>query len=174
MYREDIQDIKGQKREMAGMIVREFVRIYVQMRWFFPSLKEERESLLQLVKQYLAADRNETELLNLLNDYYGSWEDHEAVDELLEELDESFIHFYEHCEKTFEDYDSVLLEYGDFLGRMRYRMACLMHLKQEPSSAQVRYRLKHRAITFPIVDDDYKEKMKVMIPQLPKPVEEEF
>jgi len=101
MYSDDIKDLKKQKREAKLAIITDFIKIYFQLKIAFPSLVKEREDLVKLVGRYLDADENETEVLNKIGKIYGKREDHEGVDELLEEFDEMFENMYEHCQRTF-------------------------------------------------------------------------
>lgn len=174
MYSDDIKDLKKQKREAKLAIITDFIKIYFQLKIAFPSLVKEREDLVKLVGRYLDADENETEVLNKIGKIYGKREDHEGVDELLEEFDEMFENMYEHCQRTFLDYETFLEDYGDFFSLVVLRLECALKGTQIETTDYSRIRMIHYPIHFQVFDEAYKQKMLEFVPKLPEPVEEEF
>ncbi len=174
MYQEDIRDIQNQKREAKRYILEDFFSIYLRMKWFFPHLEKERESLVSLVRRYFEMDENETEVLKEIQKYYGQRDCHDGIDELLDDFDERFEHIYQYCQDTFEDYESVLVEYGDFFSLLELRIRSLLTKTPYEPGIEYRHRMKERPIDFPIFDEAYKEKLLKLVPQLPEPVEEDF
>ncbi len=174
MYRDDLRELRSQKRQAMFVILQEFINIYVKMRLFFPNLKEERKNLVQLVKLYMQTDANESEILGLIEKRFGKYEDHESVDEMLEEFDQLFLNLFQHCELTFDDYQSVIWEYGDFINLLSMRMQSFFQDKPYEPGRDIRHWMKHRPLSFPLFDNEYKEKMKIKIPHLSEPEEVDF
>lgn len=174
MYSDDIKLLKKQKREANLEIFMTFIKIYLQLKIAFPNLVKEREDLVMLVKSYFDVDRNETEVLNKIRECYGEVDDHESVDELLEEFDEMFDNFYKHCQRTFLDYADFLASYGDFFSLLAFRIEAAIKGSVIEPKEYLRRRMIHYPICFPIFDAEYKKKMLKLVPNLPMPVEEEF
>lgn len=174
MYIDDIKDLKDQKKEAKKYILIDFVKIYTYLIIWYPNLKEERKNLAELVQIYLAADRNEKEVLNAIEKYYGMLDQHEGIDELLEEFDDMFQRLFEHCDQTFGDYEDVFAMTGDWIDLFVLRMKCALEGKPYHPADDIRHRMKHAPIRFPVFDDDYKKKMLEYIPKIPKPTEEDF
>lgn len=174
MYRQDVLDLKFQKLEANLNILLDFIGIYAKLRIGFPNLVKERTDLVALVRRYFELDRNETEVLNLIKKCYGKVEDHEGVDEILEEFDSMFDSLYDYCQITFLDYEEFLEEYGDFFDLIALRLRCSFTGEKCDPEDYKRFRMKHRPIKFQTFDCEYKEKMLEMIPKLPEPVEEDF
>ncbi len=173
MYREDIRELKSQKREANREILWEFVRIYLRMRLFFPHFQKERDNLVALVQTYFQADQNESEVLDSIRKYYGKREDHEGIDELLDDFDGRFEKIYQYCQDTFEDYEEVLFDYWDLFSLLELRLRSLMTGEMYEPGKEYRYRMIESPIRFPIFDEPYKQKMLELIPHLPEPEEPE-
>ncbi len=171
MYSDDIKDLKRQKREANQNILFSFIRIYISLRTGFPGLIKERDDLVNMVSRYFESDRNESDVLRLINKCYGNRDDHEGVDELLEEFDDMFEQLYDHCEKTFLDYEDFLEDYGDFLDLLFRR---IQNGGTDDTESYRRYKLVHRPIDFPTFDQQYKKKMLEKVAHLPEPVEVDF
>lgn len=171
MYSDDIKDLKKQKREANQNILFSFIRIYISLRTGFPELIKERDDLVKMVSRYFESDRNESEVLRLINQKYGNRDDHEGVDELLEEFDDMFEQLYNHCDKTFLDYEEFLEDYGDFLDLLFRR---IQNGGKDDIESYRRYRLTHRPIDFQTFDQQYKQKMLEKVTHLPEPVEVDF
>lgn len=174
MYKEDIRELKKQKREAMRDILFDFASIYFRMKLFFPNLKQERENLVVLVQQYVNADHNENEVLALIQRRFGNLDDHEDVDELLEEFDDRFENLYYFCQATFEDYETVLSDYWDYIALINMRLQSLLEGERYAPAEDTKYRMHHRKMNFSVFDEDYKKKMLEMIPQLPAVKEEMF
>ena len=174
MYKEDIHDLYIQKREAKVTILKEFLSIYLRMRLFFPNLEKERDQLVALVQLYFETDQNESEVLKQIKKYYGEVEDHEGIDELLEEFDTRFENFYDYLEDAFEDYESVLVDYWDFLFVLEKRLTSYFKGEKYTLGEENRYRMVLGPIRFPLFDEKYKQKLLVQIPHLPEPEEVDF
>lgn len=174
MYRDDIKILKKQKREAKLDILIDFLKIYLQLRIAFPNLVKEREDLVNLMVRYFEADKNETAVLNAIGAFYGKCDDHEGVDALLDEFDEMFENLYNHCQRTFLEYEDFLASYGDFILLLNLRIEAALKGCQIETEDYMRLHLMHYPISFQVFDEDYKRKMLELVPVLPKPVEEEF
>lgn len=174
MYSDDIKNLKKEKREANLTILLDFLKIYLRMRIGFPNLTVERERLVKLVQLYFNADGNESEILDFLNLKYGNRDQHELVDEILDEFDTMFDNLYDHCQRTFADYEDVMEDYGDLLTLLTNRLMCSFSGTPYAPAQEIRYRMIHYPIQFQVFDDAYKEKMKEKVKTLPEPVEEEF
>lgn len=174
MYRQDVRDLKLQKLEANWYILLDFVSIYIRLRVGFPDFVKERDDLVELVQRYFAADKNESEVLDLITKCYGDREDHEGLDAILVDFDDMFDCIYDYCQLTFLDYEEFLEAYGDFFNLLALRIRKAITGEAYDPTDYERYRLKHRPIKFQLFDDSYKQKMLEMIPKLPEPVEEEF
>ncbi len=174
MYSDDIKDLKKQKREARLSILFDFIKIYFQLRVAFPNLVKEREDLVRLIEKYFAMDDNETEVLNKIKVIYGKREDHEGVDALLEEFDGMFENLYNHCQRTFLDYEDFLANYGDFFSLIELRIEQAFHGKQIEPEDYLRRGMIHYPINFQTFDEAYKKKMLEIVPRLPEPIEEDF
>jgi len=73
MYSDDIKDLKRQKREANQNILFSFIRIYISLRTGFPGLIKERDDLVNMVSRYFESDRNESDVLRLINKCYGNY-----------------------------------------------------------------------------------------------------
>lgn len=174
MYKDDIRRLYFEKREANWYILRDFIKIYLSLRVGFPNLVEERENLVKLVQMYFDVDQNEKEVLSCIKQKYGKVKDHEGIDELLDTFDSMFEHLYDHIERTFLDYEEVMMDYGDFIDFIAYRINSIFSGKPLENGEDTRYRMKHFPIRFQLFDNSYKEKMLEYIPNLPEPIEEEF
>ena len=174
MYRDDVRDLFVQKKEADRSLLWNFVTIYTKMKIFFPTLEKERKDLAQLVQLYMQTEKNENEVLRDIRKYYGKVDDHEGIDEMLEEFDEMFENIYLHCDKTFQSYEDVFYEYGSFWNLIMAKIrAAKKAIPLEPEPG-VRRWMKHMPIRFPIFDEEYKVRMKEKVRTLPEPEKEEF
>lgn len=169
MYRDDVKDLKAQKREANWKILYDFVSIYMRMKLFLPELEEERLNLMKVVQLYFDCDSNEYTVLNEINQQYGRLDEHYGIDELLEEFDERFDAIFDYCQDTFVDYEIFLSEYGDFVDLLIHRIKMLIN-GNDPETESIlryRYRMNLRKNDFPLFDENYKNKVLLMLPNLP-------
>ena len=167
MYKDDIRDLYAQKREARMQILDDFLKIYIRLRLFFPSLDKERTSLTNLIKMYLQIDRNEGKVLKAIAKQYGHLDDHEGVDELLCDFDDMFIELFEYCSKTFQDYEEFLELYGCFSNLVCTRVPLLLNGNYDDNLNYI-YWMQMRKLDFPIFDEEYKNKVLMMLPALPQ------
>lgn len=167
MYRDNIKDLYKQKRESRKMILSEFLEIYLKLRLFFPQLVEERTALVNLVQMYFDADENECQVLKAINRRYGKLDDHEGVDELLDDFDDMYDNLFEYCQDAFVDYGQFLEMYGDFFGLLFHKLNTFITGDNYDSTLQYTHWMKMRKLDFPVFDEAYKQKVLIMLPNLP-------
>lgn len=167
MYRDDIKDLYKQKRESRKMILTDFLEIYFKLRFFFPQLVEERTALVNLVQMYFDADENEHQVLKAINKQYGRLDEHEGVDELLVDFDEMYDNLFEYCQDAFVDYGQFLEMYGDFFDLLFHKVNALITGDNYDPSLQYAHWMKMRRLDFPVFDEKYKQKILIMLPNLP-------
>ena len=168
MYKDDIKDLYKQKRESRKMILSDFLEIYFKLRLFFPQLVEERNSLINLVQMYFNADDNEYQVLKAISKRYGKLDEHDGVDELLEDFDEMYDNLFEYCQDAFVDYGEFLEMYGDFFGLLFHSINKSITGDTYDANLQYTHWMKMRQIDFQTFDEEYKQKVLAMIPNLPK------
>ena len=167
MYKDDIKALYKQKRESRRMILYDFLEIYFKLRLFFPQLVEERNSLKNLVQMYFDADDNEYQVLKEINKQYGKLDDHEGVDELLEDFDEMYDSLFEYCQDAFVDYGQFLEMYGNFFDLLFYSINKCITGDWHDSNLQYKHCMKMRQIDFQVFNEDYKQKVLARVPNLP-------
>ena len=169
MYKDDVKDLKSQKRESNAKILYDFFSIYIRMKLFLPDLEVERLNLVKMVQMYFDCDSNETIVLKEIKRLYGSLDEHEGVDELLDDFDDMFDSIYKYCQDAFGDYETFLSEYGDFVALIYHRIKMIIRGNDPDTEALLRYRhwMNIKKVDFPIFDEDYKEKVLIMLPTLP-------
>ena len=167
MYKDNIKDLYKQKRESRKMILIDFLEIYFKLRLFFPQLTEERNALVNLVQLYFDTDDNGYQVLRKINKYYGKLDDHEGVDELLEDFDDMYDNLFDYCQDAFVDYGEFLQMYGDFFGLLFYKINKLLSGDTYDSNLQYTHWMKMRQLDFPVFDEEYKQKVLTMLPNLP-------
>lgn len=168
MYKDDIKDLYRQKRESRRIILLDFFEIYIKLRLFFPQLLEERNNLINMVQLYFDADDNECCVLKEMCNQYGNLEDHDGVDELLETFDEMYDNIFDYCQNTFVDYQSFLELYGNFSDLLFYKINCLITSENYDQNLRYKYRMIMRKRNFSVFDEEYKQKVLLMLPSLPR------
>lgn len=167
MYKDDIKDLYKQKRESRKLILTDFLEIYFKLRLFFPQLIEERKSLVNLVQMYFDADDNEYQVLKEISKKYGKLDEHDGVDGLLEDFDEMYDNLFEYCQAAFVDYDQFLELYGDFFELLFHSINKAVEGDVTDSNLQYAHWMKMRQLDFQVFDDEYKQKILAMVPNLP-------
>lgn len=168
MYKDDVKDLKLQKLDSNIKILYDFLTIYFKMRLFLPELEEERDNLVKMIQMYFNFDANELAVLKEIKRLYGHLEEHSGVDELLDDFDEKFDFIFEYCQDTFVDYETFLMEYGSLIDLIIHRIKIIIN-GQDPDTDSILYRrywMNMRKIDFPIFDDEYKNKVLMMLPVL--------
>ena len=168
MYCDDINKLYSEKREAKRLIIIDFLKIYIQLKLFFPSLLEERQKLVKLVQLYLDCDANEAEVLSSIKKQYGILDEHEGVDVLLDDFDVMAENLYEHCQESFGDYEDFLAMYGDFIDKLIAKISG----KNLEDVDRYRYIMTPRKINFPLFSQEYKNKILMMLPTLPSEAED--
>ena len=159
MYKNEIKILKSEKREALRMIINDFVKIYIKLRICFPDLKEERINLVKLIRNYLEYDKNEKEVLDIINKYYRKCEYNENIDKLLNDFDEIYEKYFEYINDCFKGYEDVLDIYGSILD--------IIFDKLEGKNYDDIQKLKYRMIIpnthYQTFDDEYKNKVKKIL-----------
>ena len=169
MNRDDVKDLKLQKLDSNIKILYDFFSIYLKMKLFLPELDQERLNLVKMIEMYFSFDTNEADVLKEINKLYGHLEEHSGVDELLDDFDEKFDYIFEYCQDTFVDYETFLMEYGCFVDLIVNRIKMIIN-GQDPDTDSIlyrRYRMNMRKVDFPTFNDEYKNKVLMMLPTLP-------
>lgn len=169
MYKDDVKDLRAQKREANCKILYDFLSIYIRMKLFLPELEEERLNMMKVVQMYFDCDNNEADVLKAIKQQYGDVDEHYGVDELLDEFDERFDSIYDYCQDMFVDYELFLSEYGDFIDLLVHRIKMMLNGHDPDTESILYYRhwMNIRKADFPMFDVEYKNKVLMMLPNLP-------
>ena len=84
-----------------------------------------------------------------------------------------FDKMYDYCQVAFDDYDDFLGIYGNFLDLLVLKIRTSVTGEYDEKTPRYRHRINMRKIDFQIFDEEYKEKVLVMLPNL-KEVGDDF
>lgn len=108
MYKDEIRDTMSQIREYNLYFFNECLSIYIKLLFTFPENRELRKQLWLFANNYFSHFKLEKEILLHIKKQFGNDDELLEIDEVLDNLDQIFFHYFNYNEYIFTGFDDAM------------------------------------------------------------------
>lgn len=109
MYKDDVKNIYSEKREALTSFLGDSLTVLLKLYMFMPKYVKERKEFINIIKSYIKYHNEEKEILSIITKKYGTIDENDVVDIILDELDDLFDIVYNNYQDIIGDYEDMII-----------------------------------------------------------------